>query len=134
MKERLINVLKIFLMVLGGLFLIQFLIGLGIIFGLVGFANMDFGYDYSDKKLKPIQPIIDYVDNYYEENGKYPNKLGDVKLKKDLDYKYELTNDGSCYSITVKSKKENSTKQYQYCSIDKDNSTSRSESYVEYVE
>lgn len=132
MKERLINVLKWFLMILGVIFLIQFLIGLGIIFGLVGFANADLDFINTDKRLKPIQPIIDYVEEYKEENGKYPDKLGDIKLKKDLDYKYEVTKDGNCYTITVKSKKENMTKQYQYCSMDKDSATSRSESYVEY--
>ena len=72
---------------------------------------MDFNYTSTDKKLKPFQPIIDYVDTYYEENSKYPDKLGNIKLKKDLDYKYETTNDGNCYTITVKSKKENLTKQ-----------------------
>lgn len=132
MKERLINVLKWFLMILGVLFLLQFLIGLGVIFGLVGLANADLDFINTDKRLKTIQPIIEYVEEYKEENGKYPDKLGDIKLKKDLDYKYEVTKDGNCYTITVKSKKENMTKQYQYCSLDENNSTSKSESYVEY--
>lgn len=134
MKERLANVLKLFLMILGVLFIIQFLIGLGIVFGFIGLTNHDLDFINTDKRLKPIQPIINYVEEYKEENGKYPDKLGDIKLKKDLDYKYEVTKDGNCYTITVKSKKEKLTKQYQYCSMDKDSATSKSESYVEYSE
>ena len=134
MKERLTNVIKWFLMILGGLFLIQLLIGLGVILGLVGFANADLDFLNTDKKLKPIDPIIKYVEEYRAENGKYPDKIEGIKLKKDLEYKYETTKDGNCYTITIKSKKDNLKKQYQYCMLDSENSSSKSESYVEYSE
>ena len=58
MKERLLNVLKIFFIVLGVLFLLQILIGFGIVLGFVGFANADFDYVKVDnKKLKNLQIV-----------------------------------------------------------------------------
>lgn len=133
MKQRIINVLKLFLMVLGALFLLQLLVSFCIVLGLINFANADLDFINTDKKVKPIQPIINYVEDYRAKNGKYPEKLENVKLKKGLDYKYEITKDGNCYTITVKSKKDNLVKQYQYCSLGDKNSSSKSESYVEYL-
>jgi len=134
MKERLTNVIKWFLMILGALFLLQLILGLGVILGFVGFANADLDFLNTDKKLKPVEPIIKYVEDYRAQNGKYPDKVEGIKLKKDLEYKYETTKDGNCYTITIKSKKDNLKKQYQYCSIDSKNASSKSESYVEYSE
>ena len=134
MKERLTNVIKWFLMILGGLFLIQLLIGFGVVLGLVGFANADLDFLNTDKKLKPAEPIIKYVEDYRQKNGKYPDKVEGIKLKKHLEYKYETTKDGNCYTITIKSKKDNLKKQYQYCMLDNENASSKSESYVEYME
>ena len=134
MKERLTNVIKWFLMILGGLFLLQLLIGFGIILGFAGFASADLDFLNKDKKLKPVQPIIKYVEDYRQKNGKYPEKIEGIKLKKDLEYKYETTKDGNCYTITIKTKKDNLKKQYQYCMLDDENASSKSESYVEYME
>ena len=134
MKKRLTNVIKWFLMILGVLFLLLLIIGLGVILGFTGFANADLDFLNTDQKLKPVDPIIKYVEEYKEENGKYPEKVEGIKLKKDLEYKYETTKDGNCYTITIKSKKDNIKRQYQYCSMDSENSSSKSESYVEYTE
>ena len=134
MKERLTNVIKCFLMILGVLFLIQLILGIGAILGIVGFAHADLDFLNTDKKLKPVQPIIKYVEDYRAQNGKYPEKVEGIKLKKNLEYKYETTKDGNCYTITIKSKKDNLKKQYQYCMLDGENSSSKSESYVEYSE
>ena len=134
MKERLTNVIKWFLMILGVLFLMQLLVGLGIVLGFAGFANADLDFINQDKKMKSIQPIIKYVENYRTQNGKYPDNINGVKLKKGLEYKYEINKDGNCYTITIKSKKDNLKKQYQYCFIDAQNSSSKSESYIEYTD
>ena len=134
MKERLTNVIKWFLMILGALFLIQILLVVGAILGVVGFANADLDFLNTDKKLKPAEPIIKYVEDYRTKNGKYPDKLEGIKLKKGLEYKYETTKDGNCYTITIKSKDENLKKQYQYCMLDSENASSKSESYIEYSE
>ena len=83
MKERLLNVLKVFFIVLGVLFLLQILIGFGIVLGFVGFANVDFNYiEHDNKKLKQIKPIIKYVEDYKIQNGVYPEKIEGVKIKK----------------------------------------------------
>lgn len=132
MKSRLLNVLKVFFIILGVLFLLQVLIGLGIIFGFVGFANYDFNYIKVDnKKLKQIQPIIKYVEDYKIQNGKYPEKIENVKIKKDLKYEYSTTNDKNCYTIKA-TLKNDIVQEYQRCSIDTTNSSSKSESYAEY--
>ena len=134
MKKRLFNVLKIFLMILGALFLVQLLIILGAVIGFTSFANADFAVVKQDVKLKTIQPVIDYVEDYRSKNGKYPSKVENVKVKKDLEYKYEVAKDFNCYTITVKSQKENLIKKYQHCFVEGENSSSNSQSYVEYSE
>lgn len=136
MKQRFINVIKWFLMILGALFLLQLLIGFGVVLGVTSFANAPLGdldFINTDKKTKIIQPIIKYVEDYHAQNGKYPQKIENIKLKKGIEYEYETTKDGNCYTITLKSKKDNLIKQYQYCSLGDKNSSSKSESYVEYM-
>ncbi len=134
MNKRLINVIKWFLMILGGLFIIQLLLVFAVIYGFIGFSNADLNFINTDKKIKPIEPIIKYVEDYRLKNGKYPEKIEGVKLKKDIDYKYDVSNNGNCYSIVINSKKDNSKKHYQYCQLNSQNSSSKSESYVEYKE
>ncbi len=132
MKERLLNVLKIFFIVLGVLFLLQILIGFGIVLGFVGFANADFDYVKVDnKKLKNLQPIIKYAEEYKTQNGVYPQKIENVKVKKGFEYEYSTTNDKNCYTIKA-NLKDNLVQEYQHCSINSQNSSSKSESYVEY--
>lgn len=134
MKERLAKVIKWFLMILGGLFLIQLLLVLAVINGFIAFSKADLNFINTNKKIKPIEPIVKYVEDYRLKNGKYPEKIEGVKLKKDIDYKYDVSNNGNCYSIVINSKKDNSKKHYQYCQLNSQNSSSKSESYVEYRE
>lgn len=133
MKERLINIIKWFLIILGVIFLIQILIVLGAVIGISKFANSDMNINKNTSlKLKQMQPVINYAQDYYNKNGKYPVEIDNVKLNKNLEYKYETSKDLNCYTITTKDKKSNTTKQYQHCSTKSENSNSSSESYVEY--
>ncbi len=132
MKERFLTVLKWFFIVLGIIFFIQLLLILGAFIGIITFANSTFKMPENINKMKDIKPIINYVQDYQKENGKYPETIENIKLKKDLTYKYEPSKDFNCYTVTLKSKKENLTKQYQQCMVKTDNSTSSSESYVEF--
>ena len=133
MKKRLLNVLKVFFIILGVLFLLQIIIGLGIVLGFIGFANYDFDYIKIDnKKLKQIQPIIKYVEDYKIQNGTYPEKIENVKVKKDLKYEYSTTNDKNCYTIKA-DLKNNTIQEYQHCSIQSNSLNSKSESYAEYT-
>ncbi len=129
MKERFLNVGKIFLMVLGILFLIQFFLIIGAIMGLVSFANYGFKMP-KNNEIKEINPIAEYVDKYKQENGYYPSDISEVKLNKKYDYKYELSKDKNCYTVTLKSKKDATVKQYQQCSTQDENSSSHSEVYM----
>ena len=136
MREKLLKTLKIILIIFGVLFLIQILIFVLIMFGffsLTSAKSLDFKQDKIEtfsNKPKKIQPIINYVENYYKENKKYPEKLEDIKLKENFEYQYDTTKDGNCYSIKVEEK--NTVKQYQHCKTVSENSNSTSESYVEY--
>ena len=132
MKERFLTVLKWFFIVLGIIFFIQLLLILGAFIGIITFANSTFKMPENINKMKDIKPIINYVQDYQKENGKYPETIENIKLKKDLTYKYEPSKDFNCYTVTLKSKKKNLTKQYQQCMVKTDNSTSSSESYVEF--
>lgn len=134
MKKRLTNVIKWFLMVLGGLFLIQLILFFGAVLGITSFANADLNFSDSSKKLKQFEPIIKYVEEYKANNGKYPEKLENIKFKKNLEYSYKTNEEANCYTITIKAKKDNLKKEYQYCSTDNENSSSKSESYFEYSE
>jgi len=143
MKEKLIKTLKIVLIIFGVLFLIQILLFILIMLGLFSLSSaktidlispkmFDFDFDKVQVQATPkeMQPIINYVEDYQIKNNKYPEKLENVKVKDNLDYKYEISKDANCYTITVKEK--NKTKQYQHCKTSSDNSNSTSQSYVEY--
>ena len=133
MKERFLTVLKWFFMILGVLFLIQLLLIIGAFIGLFGFAKADVStMGAGNSKIKEIQPIINYVEEYQMQNGKYPEKIENVKVKKGLNYKYEITKNANCYTITTKKEKDNLTTQYQHCKVSSKNSNSSSESYIEY--
>ena len=134
MKERLSNVLKWFLMLFGVLFIIQLLILFGAVLGLVSLANADFSFmpdKTNNSKLKRIQPVIDFAQSYKDQNGVYPQNVDGVKVKKGTDYKYEVSEDQNCFTIT-EGGKNNVLKQYQRCSSDTAHTTSISENYVEY--
>lgn len=133
MKQRFLNVLKCFFIILGILFLFQILVAIGAFIGFNKIAKADFGIvSKSSKNISKIQPIIDYVEKYRNENGKYPLELKDIKIKKGLNYKYETSNNQGCYSITFDTAKEKITRQYQHCAITSQNSNSTSESYIEF--
>lgn len=136
MKEKIIKTAKIVLIVFGVLFLIQillFVIVLISINSLSRFDNLqkiDFSSKQFSNKPKEMTPIIDYVEDYQIKNNKYPEKLEGVKIKKNLDYKYETSKDGNCYSITIN--KKGRVQEYQHCKSNSNDSSSTSESYVEY--
>ncbi len=135
MKEKLFKALKIVLIIFGVLFLVQILFFCLIMSGLFSFASgksFDFNMDkiQSPTKPKEIQPIVNYVEDYQLKNKKYPDNIENVKVKNNLDYKYEVTKDGNCYTVTVNAK--NKVQQYQHCKTSSSNSSSTSESYVEY--
>ena len=125
MKERFLNFLKWLFIVLGILFLIQLLILSGIFIGFNSFKESGFKVENANKK--EIQPIIDYVEKYRAENNKYPDSV-DVKIKKG-EYEYSTSNNSDCYKITFKNKKFE--KEYNCCTINTENSNSKSESYSE---
>lgn len=146
MKERLLKVLKWFFIILGIIFFIQILI---VLFISIGFAattkisSISFK-DLSSSKnnLKQIQPIINYAEDYYLKNNKYPDKIDEtIKVKKNLNYKYEVSKNNVCYTITVypEDVKDRHTlvaekiKQYQHCKSNSSGASSSSESYVEYT-
>ena len=133
MKERFLNVLKWFFIILGVLFLMQILLVAGAFIGLSSFAKADINTIGSKSpKIKDIQPIINYVEDYQMQNGRYPEKVEKVKVKKGLDYKYEISSNADWYKIKTKKEKENLTSQYQHCKVSSENSNSSSESYIEY--
>lgn len=132
MKERFLKVLKWFFIILGVLFLLQFLIIIGAVLGLVSFANFDFKAYESKSNIKPFENIIIYLDKYNEENGKYPNDIASLKTDKKYDFEYKTTSDNNCYTIVAKSKNSSLIKQYNKCSIKSSDSSSTSQSYVEY--
>ncbi|MBQ8848346.1 MAG: hypothetical protein IJ003_05315 [Candidatus Gastranaerophilales bacterium] len=133
MKERLINVLKIIFIIFGVLFFVILLFSFMAFLGITKLADMNFNIVGNTKnKLKDIQPIISYVENYKEKNNVYPKELGEIKIKKNLEYKYEINKDANCYTITLKPKKANITQQYQRCLVKTNNSNSTSESFIEF--
>jgi len=134
MKERLLNVIKWFFIILGVLFLFQLLIGFGLFLGIMGLFDDDINMINYEKKLKPMQNTVKYIEDYRVQNGKYPSNLDGVKLKKNLEYKYETTKDSNCYLLKIKSKKDGVVKQYQRCYFDSENGTSSSQSYSEYTD
>lgn len=134
MKERMLNVLKWFFIVLGVLFLFQLLIGFGLFLGIMGFVDDGIGFVNLDKKFKQAQKAIKYIEDYRVQNGKYPSNLEGAKLKKNIDYEYEATKDFNCYVLKFKSKKENLVKQYQRCYFESDGGMSNTQSYTEYTD
>lgn len=134
MKERLINVIKWFFIILGVLFLFQLLIGFGLFIGIMGFNDSDFNFTNYDTKLKPMQNVIKYIEDYRVQNGKYPENIDEVKKKKNFEYGYEVTNDSNCYMLKMKSKKEHIVKQYQHCKFDSEGGMSNTQSYSEYTD
>ena len=125
MKERFLNFIKWFFIILGILFLIQLLILSGIFIGFSTIKEPDVKVE--NVNLKEIQPIVDYADKYRKENNKYPENV-DVKIKKG-EYKYSTSNNSNCYQITYTHK--NTTKEYSCCMTSSENSNSKSESYSE---
>ena len=133
MKERLKNVVKWFLITLGVLFLAQILILAGAVAGASKFAHADRGIVINSKdRIKKIQPIIDYAEDFKKKNQKYPEKIENVEIKKDIEYEYSTSDNATCYNIKAKSKKDNVVQEYKRCSAKDDNSSSDLESYSEY--
>jgi len=127
MKERFLNVLKWFFITLGILFLIQLLLLSGIFIGFHSIKDSDINIKPVNANLKEIQPIVDYAEKYRLENNKYPDKV-DIKIKKG-EYKYEASNNFDCYKITYTNKKTQKT--YNCCTINNENSNSKTESFSE---
>lgn len=134
MKDRFLNVLKWFFIALGVLFFAQIVFFVAIII----FANTFRIDKVSDIKIEPqkynikeMEKIIDYAQNYKAENGKFPKVVEDIKLNKNLEYKYSTSNNDDCYKIELKNTKTKATKQYEYCSTQKDGLTSTSENFIE---
>ena len=132
MQERLLKVIKLFFISLGVIFLVILLLSFVAFFSLSKLPYEHNTLSNNAAKLKQIQPIIDYVEDYQNKNGKYPKALGEIKINKKIEYKYETSNDSNCYTITSSSKKHNSTQKYQRCLIKTDNYTSFSENYSEF--
>ena len=101
MKEKVLKVLKIVFIIFGILFLIQILIFAIMMIGAFSFANaktpdfnfVDFDFDKVSVSTKPKEmlPVINYVEDYQIKNKKYPENVENIKLKRNLDYKYETT-------------------------------------------
>ena len=89
MKERFLTVLKWFFIALGVIFFIQILLVLGAFLGILAFSNTTFKMPENVNTMKDIKPIINYVQDYQKDTGKYPKTVEGIKLKKDLVYKYE---------------------------------------------
>ncbi len=137
MKERFLKVLKWFFIILGIIFFIQILFILLISAGFMAQEKMSFNkinnFSPSKNTYGKIQPIINYAEEYRNANDKYPDKISDdVKVNKKLDYKYEVSKNGTCYTITVNKDKSDKFSQYQHCKDASENSSSSSESYIEY--
>lgn len=135
MKDRFLNVLKWFFIVLGILFFAQIVL-LIMIMVFANTSNFNKMYDFQIKQqklnTKEIQKIIDYIENYKQKNGKYPKTIeGNIKLNKNTEYKYSTSNEDNCYLINVKNTKTSAIKQYQHCNVQKHGSVSISESFIE---
>ena len=125
MKNKFLNFIKWFFIILGVLFFIQLLILSGI---FIGFSSIkEPNIKVENANLKEFQPIIDYVEKYRQENNKYPENV-DIKVKKG-EYKYSVSNNSNCYKIMFSLK--NIEKNYECCTLNSENSNSKSESYSE---
>lgn len=146
MKERFLKVLKWFFIVLGVIFFIQIIIVLLIAVGLALPFRYDFGaknnFSSSEKTFKHIQPVINFAEDYYKENNKYPDKIDEnIKIKDLYEYEYKTSKDNNCYTVTLKpvqrqtllpEKNNEKIRQYQHCQANSENSSSSSESYLEF--
>ncbi len=133
MKDRMLNFLKWFFIVLGILFLFQILILLGVFISFNSLTKINFKpieIKQSNIQTKEIQPIIEYVENYRKENNKYPDSV-DIQIKKG-EYNYKTTENSNCYEINYqyKNKKEN----FGACTMNSNNSSAISKVYSSYSE
>ena len=138
MRERFLNVLKWAFIIMGILFFIQIIILVPFFMVFSPFPKMDDGmsinFKPSEKGLKQIEPIINFLDDYQAKNNKYPDSIDkDIKANKNLNYTYEVSKDKNCYLITVNIKKNSHVRQYKYCKYGNKGSMSSSESYVEFA-
>ena len=132
MKERLLNVLKWFFIVLGVLYLIQVIFVSGALIGLIGLSKIDLNKFEKLSNKNSLNSIITHIEDYKTKNNKYPQNLDGAKLNKKSTYNYELSKDGTCYTI-IETTKDNVVKEYKRCSSSTDNSNLSSESYIEYT-
>lgn len=135
MKERFINVLKIFFIILGVLFLMQILIFAGMLIGFKTFSEPKGAFDKINKgKTKDLKQAIEYIENYKKSYSKYPETINDLKQKnKNMELKYSTSNDFNCYQLVAKYK-DKTTKKYEHCSTTSENNLNESESYYEFYE
>lgn len=132
MFKRIINVFKWILIILGALFLTQIILTFLMVQTLITFPKNDTVSATAAKKPKEIQQVIDYVENYKKTYATYPNDLTGFKIKNGLNYQYTLSEDKTCYTVTIKSEKSDNAKQYSHCQKENDTEKTHSESYVEY--
>ena len=126
MKERFLNFLKWFFIILGVLFFIMLLLLSGIFIGFNSVKEPNFNdIKLENANLKEIQPVIDYAEKYRSENNKYPSEVS-IKLKKG-EYKYSVKNDSNCFEVEYNYKKIQ--KNYGCCKMNSENSNSKEESY-----
>ena len=146
MKDRFLQVLKWFFIVLGVIFFFQILLILGAIIGITGFANYDIKPFETKSNIKPFENLVKYLDDYKQANGQYPEDIKDIDdsvvLKeindnKNYDFEYNTSDDENCYKIIAKPKEKSrnknlTTKEYGRCSSKSSETNSQSESYIEY--
>lgn len=131
MKERLVQVIKWFLIILGLLFLLQIVVISIALFGVSRLNVLELE-NMGIKKPKEIQSVINYIERYKLDNKTYPKNLENAKLNKDFEYSYELSDDNNCYTLEVKSNKNNKVQSYSKCDKSDKNSTTQKESYTLY--
>lgn len=131
MKERLIQVAKWFLIILGLLFLFQIIV---ISIALFSVSKLDvLELENSGiKKPKEVQSVINYIERYKQDKKVYPKNLEDAKLNKNFEYSYELSDDNNCYTLEIKSNKNNKVQKYSRCDKSDKNSIMQKESYSQY--
>ena len=134
MKTRLLNVVKWILITLGVIFLFQILLFAIIVAASKNFTKITVKSSSTKDRLEQIQPVIDYVEDYKNKNGKYPQTIQNVKINSNVYYDYSTFQDSDCYKIKTKTKNDNVVKEFQRCSQNSKNSKSHFESYSEYIE
>ena len=131
MKQRLLNVLKWFFIVLGVFYLIQVIFVSGALVGLIGLTKIDFNKFENISKKNSLNSVINYIEDYKIKNNAYPKNLEGAKLNKKSAYNYELSKEGNCYTIK-ETTKDNVVKEYRRCSSNSSNSSMNTQSYIEY--